>query len=95
MATLITRVPAGRLITYGRLAEWANASHGLHIGASNVAWLRSHLQNLLGDSTAVPLHRLAKTGDLYSLQETPARKRLNDQLRASEGSLAHPLWWQP
>lgn len=95
VATLITRVPAGRLISYGRLAEWANASHGLRISASNVAWLRSHLQNLLGDSTAVPLHRLAKSGDPYSRQETPARKRLNDQLRASEGSLAHPLWWQP
>ena len=95
VATLITRVPAGRLITYGRLAEWANASHGLRISASNVAWLRGHLQNLLGDSTAVPLHRLAKTGDPYSRQETPARKRLNDRLRASEGSLAHPLWWQP
>ena len=95
VATLITRVPAGRLITYGRLAEWANASHGLRISASNVAWLRGHLQNLLGDSTAVPLHRLAKSGDPYSRRETPARKRLNDQLRASEGSLAHPLWWQP
>lgn len=95
VATLITRVPAGRLITYGHLAEWANASHGLRISASNVAWLRSHLQNLLGDSTAVPLHRLAKSGDPYSRRETPARKRLNDQLRASEGSLAHPLWWQP
>lgn len=95
VATLITRVPAGRLITYGRLAEWANASHDLHISASNVAWLRNHLQNLLNDGTAVPLHRLAKTGDPYSRQETPARKKLNDQLRASEGSLAHPLWWQP
>ena len=95
VATLIARVPAGRLITYGRLAEWANASYGLRVGASNVAWLRTHLQNLLGGSTAVPLHRLAKTGDLYSLQETPARKRLNDQLRAPEGSLTHPLWWQP
>ena len=95
VATLITRVPAGRLITYGCLAEWANVSYGLHVGASNVAWLRSHLQNLLGGSIAVPLHRLAKTGDPYSRQETPARKKLNDQLRASEGSLAHPLWWQP
>ena len=95
VATLITRIPAGRLITYGNLAEWANASHGLRISASNVAWLRNHLQNLLGDSNAVPLHRLAKTGDPHSRQETPARKRLNDQLRASEGSLAHPLWWQP
>ena len=95
VATLITRVPAGRLVTYGRVAEWANASHGLHVGASNVAWLRTHLENLLGDMTAVPLHRLAKTGDPYSRQETAARKRLNDQLRASEGSLAHPLWWQP
>ena len=95
VATLITRIPAGRLITYGRLAEWANASYGLRVGASNVAWLRTHLQNLLGDNTAVPLHRLAKTGDPYSRRETTARKRLNDQLRASEGSLAHPLWWQP
>lgn len=95
VATLIMRVPAGRLITYGRLAEWANASYGLHVGASNVAWLRTHLQNLLGDSTAVPLHRLAKAGDLLSLQEPPARKKRNDQLRASEGSLAHPMWWQP
>ena len=95
VATLITRVPAGRLITYGGLAEWANASYGLRIGASNVAWLRTRLQNLFGGSTAVPLHRLAKTGDPYSRHETPARKRLNDQLRAPEGSLAHPLWWQP
>ena len=95
VATLITRVPAGRLITYGRLAEWANTSFGLHIAASNVAWLRGHLQSLLGDNTALPLHRLAKTGDPYSRRETPARKRLNNQLRASEGSLAHPLWWQP
>ena len=95
VATLITRVPAGRLIAYGRLAEWANASYGLHVSASNVAWLRTRLQNLLGDSAALPLHRLAKTGDPYSRRETPARKRLNDQLRASEGSLTRPLWWQP
>ena len=95
VATLIARVPSGRLITYGRLAEWANTSFDLHIGASNVAWLRRHLQSLLGDSTALPLHRLAKTDDPYSRRETPARKRLNDQRRASEGSLAHPLWWQP
>ena len=95
VATLIARVPTGRLITYGRLAEWANTSYGLHLGASNVAWLRRHLQNLLGDAAALPLHRLAKTGDPYSRRESPARKRLNDQLRAPEGSLAHPLWWQP
>ena len=95
VATLITRVPAGRLITYGRLAEWANAAFGLRVGASNVAWLRGRLHSLLGDDTALPLHRLAKTGDPYSRRETPARKRLNDQLRASEGSLARPLWWQP
>ena len=95
VAALITRVPAGRLITYGHLAQWANASRGLHVGASNVAWLRTHLQNLLGDETVVPLHRLAKTGDPYSRKETPARKRLNDQLRAAEGSLADPVWWQP
>ena len=95
VATLITRVPAGRLITYGNLAEWANAAFGLRVGASNVAWLRGRLHSLLGDDTALPLHRLAKTGDPYSRRETPARKRLNDQLRASEGSLARPLWWQP
>ena len=95
VASLVARVPAGRLVTYGRLAEWANAAFGLRVGASNVAWLRTHLQNLLGDKTAVPLHRLAKTGDPYSRRETSARKRLNDQLRAAEGSLADPVWWQP
>ena len=95
VADLITRVPAGRLITYGQVAQWANTSYGLHVGASNVAWLRTHLQNLLGDSTVVPLHRLAKTGDPYSRKETPARKRLNDQLRDAEGSLTDPIWWQP
>ena len=95
VASLISRVPAGRLVTYGRLAEWANASHGLRISASNVAWLRAHLQNLLGDPAALPLHRLAKTGDPYSRRETPARKRLNDLLREAEGSLADPVWWQP
>ena len=95
VAALFTRVPAGRLVTYGRLAQWANASYGLNVGASNVAWLRTHLENLLGDSTAVPLHRLAKSDDPYSRKETPARKQLNDQLRAAEGSLADPVWWQP
>ena len=95
VASLISRVPAGRLVTYGHLAEWANASHGLRISASNVAWLRAHLQNLLGDPAALPLHRLAKTGDPYSRRETPARKRLNDLLREAEGSLADPVWWQP
>ena len=95
VATLITRVPVGRLVTYGRLAQWANAAYGLHIGASNVAWLRTYLENLLGDVSVLPLHRLAKTGDPFSRKETPARKRLNDQLRAPEGTLADPVWWQP
>lgn len=95
VASLIARVPAGRLVSYGRLAQWANASFGLRIGASNVSWLRTHLQNLLGDQNAVPLHRLAKTGDPYSRRETPARKHLNDRLRAAEGSLQDPVWWQP
>ena len=90
VASLVARVPAGRLVTYGRLAEWANAAFGLRVGASNVAWLRTHLQNLLGDTTAVPLHRLAKTGDPYSRRETSARKRLNDQLRAAEGLPRRP-----
>lgn len=95
VAALITRVPAGGLITYGQLAQWANESCGLHVSASNVAWLRTRLQNLLGDSTAVPLHRLAKTRDPYSRKETPARKQRNDQLRSAEGSLSDPVWWQP
>ena len=95
VASLIASVPAGKLVTYGRLAQLANASYGLQVGASNVAWLRTHLQNLLGNTTAVPLHRLAKTGDPYSRRETPARKQLNDRLRAAEGSLADPVWWQP
>ena len=35
---VIAQIPSGYLVTYGRVAEIANKTYGLNIGARNVAW---------------------------------------------------------
>ena len=89
---IIAQIPSGYLVTYGRVAEIANQTYGLNIGARNVAWLRKHLYGLLTHNTQVPLHRIAKIGDVHSFADSKETKSLNDKLREQEGSLTNPLW---
>lgn len=95
-ARIITEIPLGRLATYGCIAEIANQRLGHNLKARNIAWLRRHLYGLLGHGTQVPLHRVAKVGDVESLADSTKTKRYNDRLRGQEGSLNDPdPWWRP
>ena len=89
---IIAKIPSGYLVTYGRVAEMANQIYDLNINARNVAWLRNHLYELLTHHTQVPLHRIAKIGDVDSSADSDETKNFNDRLRGLEGSLANPLW---
>lgn len=82
-------IPPGSLITYGRLSEIATGSPRT---ARAVAQLRRKLYGLLGHDTELPLHRIAKQGDVHSLADSVTTKAENDRRRAAEGSLAHPKW---
>ena len=92
-AQTISEILSGCLATYGRVAEITNQRHGLNIVPRNVGWLRGYLYFLRGHETAVPLHRIAKVGDVKSLADSPDTKKWNDQRRGQEGSLQNPLWW--
>ena len=95
VAQIIAEIPSGYLATYGRIAEITNRRFGHNIGARNVAWLRRHLYGLWPPITQLPLHRVAKAGDVQSLEDSKKTKKRNDRLRRREGSLARPVWWHP
>lgn len=97
-AQVIAEIPSGRLATYGCIAQIANQRLGCNLNARNIAWLRRHLYGLLvlGHDTRVPLHRVAKVGDVESLADSEETRRYNDRLRGQEGSLSDPdPWWHP
>jgi len=93
VAQMITTILSGQLATYGAIADAVNRRHGLSINARNVAWLRGKLYELLSHETAVPLHRVAKVGDIESLHDSEETKGINDERRQREGSLQNPIWW--
>ncbi len=88
----MSRIPRGKLATYGRIAELVNHDHNLHIHARNVAWLRRELYGWLSHNTDFPLHRISKADDVESLHDSRKTKQYNDRLRKAEGSLQHPRW---
>lgn len=92
---IITKIPSGYLATYGCIAKIANQCFGHTLIPRNVAWLRGHLYGLLTHKTHVPLHRIAKAGDVESLADSDKTKKHNDRLRRREGSLDNPVWWHP
>lgn len=92
---IITEIPSGQLATYGCITEIANQCFGHTLIPRNVAWLRKHLYGLLSHDTQVPLHRVAKDGDVESLADSDKTKVYNDRLRRQEGSLENPVWWYP
>ena len=92
---IITEIPSGHLATYGCITKIANQCFGHNLIPRNVAWLRGHLYKLLKHDTQVPLHRVAKAGDVESLADSDETKEYNDRLRGQEGSLENPVWWYP
>ena len=92
---IIMEIPSGHLATYGCVTEIANQCFGHTLIPRNVAWLRKHLYGLLSHDTQVPLHRVAKAGDVESLADSDKTKIYNDRLRRQEGSLENPVWWYP
>lgn len=95
VAKIITEIPPSHLATYGCIAKIANQHFGHTLTPLNVAWLRKHLYALLTHNTHVPLHRIAKAGDVKSLADSPETREHNDRLRGREGSLENPVWWHP
>ena len=92
---IIAEIPPGHLATYGCITKIANQCFGHTLIPRNVAWLRGHLYGLLTHNTHVPLHRVAKAGDVESLEDSDETKEHNDRLRGQEGSLKNPVWWNP
>jgi CHAD domain-containing protein len=94
-ATRIAAIPYGHLMDYKGFADWVNATCVLRINAGNVAWLRRYLYATLGQETTLPLHRLTKAGDVHSRHDPADLKAYHDTMRAAEGILTAPVWWQP
>ncbi len=92
---IITEIPSDHLATYGCIAKIANQCFGHTLISRNVAWLRKHLYKLLTHDTQVPLHRVAKAGDVESRADSEETKEYNDRLRGQEGSLTNLVWWDP
>ena len=94
VAQVIAEVPSGYLATYGAIADAVNRRHDLNIMGRNVSWLRRKLYEKLTHHTQVPLHRIAKEGDVGSIYDSNGTKLCNDRLRSEEGSLENPKWWR-
>lgn len=91
------KIPAGTLINYGRLAQLTNQEYGTNINARNVAALRRKLYEYRRSGTYevptdVPLHRIAKKGDVESRHDSERTRQENNRLRSEEGSLQNPIW---
>lgn len=87
--SMIKQIPPGHVASYGYVADRVNA-HGHSVSARNIAWLRHKLYEELGHETIVPLHRLAKSGDIHSLADSEETRAINDRLRRNEGFFDNP-----
>lgn len=86
-------IPPGRLITYKGLSILATGGGD---ASRAVGTLRRKLYRLLGHKTHVPLHRIAKQGDLTSKYDSPATRRENARRRKEEGTPQDDsAWWCP
>lgn len=70
VALAIFKIPPGRLITYRSLSILATSTDASRAAAN----LRQKLIRLLGVRTQVPLHRIAKKGDLGAKADWPDQK---------------------
>jgi hypothetical protein len=90
-------IPPGYLINYGRLEELTNEKYRTIINARNVANLRRKLYGYKRGGEYVfpknlPLHRIAKKGDVKSEYDSDQTRQENNLLRGKEGSLMNPIW---
>lgn len=88
----IKAIPSGYLASYGRIASLVGQKTGHNPGARSVAWLRRELYKILTHQTKVPLHRVAKAGDIHSLADSDDTKDFNDTIREQEGFFTDPKW---
>ena len=96
VANLIKEIPEGHIITYGTLAEWVNLVFSLNIVSRNTANLRRKLYRLLADhNPALPLHRIAKKGDLHAKKDSDITRPFVEKRRREEGSWITPKWFHP
>ena len=92
VAQAILKIPAGRLITYRCLSQLALG----YDASRSTARLRRKLYGLLGHGTKVPLHRIAKQGDLNSCHDSVKTRRENNRRRLKERTpLDDSAWWCP
>ena len=85
-------IPSGRLATYGYITSTVANRYGVQVSPRNVAWLRKYLYGILTHDTEVPLHRIAKVGDVGSLADSEETRGYNKLKRKQEGSLGSPKW---
>ena len=93
VALAIFKIPPGRLITYRSLSILATGTDASRAAAN----LRQKLIRLLGVRTQVPLHRIAKKGDLGAKADWPEQKRgVILKRRKREGTPQDDgAWWYP
>ena len=91
-AEVISEIPWGYLATYGEVASIVNRRFYHNIIPRNVGNLRGVLYELFRPFDVLPLHRVAKQGDVMSYFDSPLTRAENHILRGQEGSLAHPRW---
>ena len=92
-ASVIQDIPEGFLCTYGEVARETNRRSDLRVNARNIAWLRAHLYMQTSRDTTIPLHRLAKAGDIHCTEDSVQTTRDARRDRISEGSWQNPQWW--
>lgn len=90
--SVIRRIPAGSLITYGNLARWMNSEYGTSLGPRNLATFRKQMYGLLGHDTEIPIHRIVKEGDIHSKKDHEVTQEINRVKRTEEGFFKRPVW---
>jgi alkylated DNA nucleotide flippase Atl1 len=63
-ACVIEDIPSGYICSYGEIANETNRRTGLNVIGRNIAWLRNYLYEKTNRDTTIPLHRVAKSGDI-------------------------------
>jgi alkylated DNA nucleotide flippase Atl1 len=89
VAKLISKIPEGKIISYGDLADWTNEEYDLKIGARNVANVRREIYHLLRveySDFKLPLHRIIKKYDYLGRADKQPSRKDNEIKRRKEGS---------
>jgi alkylated DNA nucleotide flippase Atl1 len=88
---VICDIPRGSLASYGYIAG-AIRETGFSVSPRTIGWLRRRIYGFLGHESEVPLHRVARAGDVHSRADSERTRARNDMLRQAEGSIERPNW---